>query len=34
MLSISQIFSAESQSVYDFPTIEGQGCYVPAYQRG
>ena len=34
MLNIGQIFSAESQSIYDFLTIEGQGCYVPAYQRG
>ena len=34
MLNIGQIFSAESQSVYDFLTIEGQGCYIPAYQRG
>jgi hypothetical protein len=34
MLNIGQIFTAESQNVYDFLTIEGQGCYVPAYQRG
>lgn len=34
MLNIGQIFTAESQSIYDFLTIDGQGCYVPAYQRG
>ncbi len=33
-MNITQIFNAESQSVYDFLTIEGQGCFVPSYQRG
>lgn len=33
-MNISQIFSAESESVHDFLTREGQGCFIPAYQRG
>lgn len=33
-MNISQIFSAESQNVYEFLTIDGQGCFIPSYQRG
>ena len=32
-INIEQVFTAESQSVFDLLTVEGQGCYVPAYQR-
>ncbi|MDE8652760.1 DUF262 domain-containing protein [Novosphingobium album (ex Liu et al. 2023)] len=32
-MNISQIFSAESQSIYEFLTIDGQGCLIPSYQR-
>jgi hypothetical protein len=32
-LSIEQVFMAESQSFFDLLTVEGQGCYIPAYQR-
>lgn len=32
-INIEQIFTAESQSVFDLLTVDGQGCYVPAYQR-
>lgn len=32
-IDIEQIFTADSQSVFDFLTVDGQGCYVPAYQR-
>lgn len=32
-MNIAQIFSAESQSIYEFLTIEGQGCLIPSYQR-
>lgn len=34
VLNIGQIFTAESQSIYDFLTVDGQGCYIPSYQRG
>ena len=33
-MNITQIFSAESENVYDFLTVEGQGCFIPSYQRG
>jgi hypothetical protein len=33
MPTIEQIFTAESQSVFDFLTEDGQGCLIPAYQR-
>ena len=32
-VDIARVFTAASQSLFELLTVEGQGCYVPAYQR-
>lgn len=32
-LDLERVFTADSRTFSDLLTREGQGCYVPAYQR-